>query len=235
MRVASDPGVKRARGFTIVELVTVIAIVGIVAALAWSNFSRQKPRANLMGAAVELESLLRNARQNAITRGIDTIVLVFPNAASPTANSVGGVGRFITVEDGAHTFFTGTPTNLSRFDPAIADGGTGFGAAVGALIGTFDLPAGITVGIGSTVQDLSATPYAGITVSDCSFCTGSGTSRRGAIAFDARGRARFYSPDANTPLAAQGASLAIQGTDAIGYRLLVITPATGGVRLFTNG
>lgn len=226
---------KRARGFGIVELVTVLAIVAIVATLAWSNFSRQKPRANLMGAAVELEAVLRNARQNAISRGIETVVLVFPNAASPGANSVGGVGRFVVVEDGAHTFFTATPTNLASFDPSRSDGGIGFGAAVGALIGTFDLPAGVTVGITGAVRDLSSTPYAGITVTDCSFCDGSGAARRGAIAFDARGRARFYGSGDNLPIDTQGASLSIQGADAIGYRLLIITPATGGVRLFTNG
>jgi len=93
------------RGFTLIEMMVTVAIIAIVAALAYGSIARQRPRANLMGTATELQALLRNARQNALSTSRDTVVLFLPQAA----NGEQGTGRVVVIEDATHTFFGVAP------------------------------------------------------------------------------------------------------------------------------
>ncbi len=214
---------KTPRGVTLIELAVVLAVMGVLATLAYSNLARQRPRANLASATVELHALLRNARQNALSTGRDTAVLVFPQQH----NDVGGTGSVVAYEDTAHTLFGGTPPNFASFDPHQL-------AAADNLLGKLDLPKGITVGLGGAAPPTLTAPYSGITAGACSFCAGSG-DLRGAVVFDPRGRASFHS-GTGAALDVFGGTVGLQGTpDVNGYRLLIITSATGSVRVVNDG
>jgi type II secretory pathway pseudopilin PulG len=215
--------VRTDRGATIIELIITVAVMVILTTVAYTSLARAKPRANLMGSATELEAVLRNARQNALSTGHDTVVMVFPN----NKNQQGGTGSVISWEDASHNFFGSTPPNFGTFDPAKP-------AAADNLLGKLDLPLGITFGFGGLAAPTLEAPYSGIATGACSFCA-TGGDGRGAVVFDPRGRARFYS-STGAELSVFGGTVALQGTPNVqGYRLLVISKPGGSVRVLDNG
>jgi Tfp pilus assembly protein PilE len=215
--------VRTERGATIIELIITITVMAILTTVAYTSLARARPRANLMGSATELEAVLRNARQNALSTGRDTVVMVFPK----NKNQQGGTGSVISWEDTSHTFFGATPPNFASFDPATP-------AAADSLLGKLDLPLGITFGFGGVAAPTLDAPYSGIATSACSFCA-TGGDGRGAVVFDARGRARFYSAP-GAELTVFGGTVALQGSPTVeGYRLLVISKPGGSVRVLDNG
>ena len=59
---------RDAAGFTLIEIMVVLAIIGVVIGLAVPFLARREPAANLAGASVELAAALRAARAEAIAR-----------------------------------------------------------------------------------------------------------------------------------------------------------------------
>lgn len=218
---------RRAHGFTLLEVVVTVAIVGILAALAAIGMQRFKPRANLSSSAAQLTALFNAARQNSLATGHDTVVMVFPQFQNPT----GGTGRVVLYEDGNYNFFSTTASpNFSAFDPA--DPTTV--AARGEVLETLDLPLNVTVGLGGIAAPTLAAPYNLIAAAACSFCA-SGGDGRGAVVFDPRGRAHFYTAS-GASLALWGGTVALQGPAGMaGYRMVIVTSATGSVRAINNG
>ena len=64
------------RGFTIFELLIVMAIMGVMATLFAPNFLRLVHRAKLTGTAQKLEVTLRSARQAAIRYNVQAVVRI---------------------------------------------------------------------------------------------------------------------------------------------------------------
>jgi len=62
--------------FTLVELVLVIAIIGIVSAVAWGSLRDQMPRYRLVKAANELAEDIAHLRMQAINANVETRFLV---------------------------------------------------------------------------------------------------------------------------------------------------------------
>lgn len=217
---------RRARGFTLVELAITVGIIAILAALAYNSMSRMRPRATLADASAEVTGLLYNARQNALATGHYTVVMVFPNQA----NQAGGSGRLVAYEDATFKFMT--TTGSPKFD----DWDASKGSPVDAwnLVGTVELPRGITVGLGGETAPTMSAPYDTVTVSACNFCKTSADGR-GAIVFDSRGRAQFFK-QCGPAEAVNAGTLSITGSPTIpGYRLFLITPSTGAVRPYATG
>jgi prepilin-type N-terminal cleavage/methylation domain-containing protein len=216
---------RRARGYTLIEMTLVVVILGILVMLGYPTLKRVRPRANLAGTAAELSALLSNARQNALATGNFTVVMVFPN----TANKAGGTGRVVVYQDPAFTFLSASAAD--NFGGWNASNDSQAGSS--ALIGSLNLPRGITIGFGDASAPTLDAPYA-ITAAGCNFCS-STSPRRGAIVFDARGRARFYSAN-DTRVNVSVATLALTSyPDSPGYRLILVAPATGSVRAHDAG
>lgn len=219
------------RGFTLVELAVVVAIVATLAILAWSNLWRLRPRAQLADASSELVALVHGARQHALATGNDVAVMFFPAFAAS-----GSQGRVVVYEDGNGDFFLDTGTvNFATYDPAALSRGSR-----STVVADYDLPRNVVIGpaTGAGPSAALVAPLAAIPVNvDCSFCA-TGGDRRGAIRFDSRGRAFFYS--ANTGIGQPaanvvGGSVSLAAPEVAGQRTLLVTAGTGSVTLHNQG
>jgi prepilin-type N-terminal cleavage/methylation domain-containing protein len=211
-------------GFTLTEMAVTMAIVVVLAMLGYSSLVRLRPRAKVADVTADLTGLIHNARQNALATGHYTIVMFFPQQA----NSVRGVGRVVAYEDTGYLFFSTAGPAHPNFNAW--DASSTAGVAAENLLGSIELPTGVTFGLGGVPAPTLAAPYSGATASKCNFCSSSG-DERGAIVFDSRGRARFYSAADSPPLSLLSGTVAVSGSpDVAGYSMLLISPTTGAVR-----
>lgn len=219
---------SKSSGFTIVELMVVVAIIAALAAAAWLNLGRHRPRAQLATAAQELQALLHGARLQALSSGHDVVVLVFPAFAGPG----GETGRVVILEDATFDFFVdGASPNFDDYDPAKPAHGPG-----GQVVATLDLPPGTMVGPSAGRSMTLPAPWGSVTTSSsCSFCAASG-DRRGAIRFDLRGRASFFSANGAPMETASGESLTVTSLPEVpGLRTLVVSASGGAIMAFNDG
>jgi prepilin-type N-terminal cleavage/methylation domain-containing protein len=210
-------------GFTLIEMMVTIAIIGAVMALGYSSLGRLRPKATLATTSTELSSILHGARMSAIASSHDVGVLFFP----ATSGQTGSLGRIIVYEDGNFDFFAGGTVKFSNYVPT-----SNVAGSLSQILTTFDLPAGVvfgpTAGMGSAAT-LPA-PLDGIDVRKaCSFCDTASVSR-GAIRFDSRGRATFYDA-AGQKTVNGGGSFSLTSTDAGGLKVFAVVASSGAVRL----
>jgi prepilin-type N-terminal cleavage/methylation domain-containing protein len=227
---------RRARGFTLIEMMVVVLIMAVLVGLAWSTTIRTKPRARLQSTTAELQATIQAARQRALGSGRDTVVLFYYSDVAATTGS----GRVVVYHDMAGGFVDGTaagglPT-FCTFDPR-----TMATAAPNDILGSMDLPGDVLIGAPLRTPTLPY-PYSrvGSVTTGCRFCTGSLTIAGvavhiGAIRFDPAGHASFYGTCGTAPLSdaafAQGAALSLTSADANESRVLVVT-TYGSVRAF---
>lgn len=227
--------VSSSRGVTLIEIMTVVGIIAILTAVTASSLTRSRPRANLTSITVTLQAALHAARQQALASGEEVAVMVFPGYSPAT----GVTGRVVIYQDGdASLFSASADVNFDDYDPAVEAHGPR-----SEIIGVIDLPDGIQVGPQTGLGTSAAlpAPWGGIPVTaDCTFCEGAGTDRRGAIVFDPRGRARFFSKT-GPALSVDGGSLSLvipalagaSGQNQI--RTVAVGSSTGAIRAFNNG
>ena len=221
------------RGFTLLELMITVAVVAVLSALAFDAMSRTRPRASFNGAAAELQSLVHEARMQALAQGLRVAVMVFPDHVD--GESKGRIVVYQDSDDPATSIFN--PAAALHFDNY--QPGTPATGGNGSVVTTLDLPRGVEVGpsVGLGRPNLPF-PYDGIpTGLACSFCNAAG-NHRGAIVFDGRGRATFRNAAA-TLVADPGGSLSIFAPDLVGNgstatSTLVVTAAGGTARMFHN-
>ncbi len=238
--VQSRTSAGPARGFTLLELTVVVAIGLTLTLLAYTSYSRSKPRANLASAAAELQGLIHQARQTALSTGNPVSVLVYPGY-SPDGRAR---GYLVVYQDACFDFFTGGSScgvAYRTFDPSRPVAGRN-GATTSAIVDTMSLPDGVSVGPanGMGTGAALAAPLSQIPVDvSCSFCGTTG----GAVQFDPAGRASFYSLSGATlsgPLPVRGGGSLSLGfdatvTDATGQRTLVILSGSGAVQTVSAG
>jgi general secretion pathway protein H len=81
-------------GFTLLEMVCVLAIVGLLAAVLLPTIPRQTSRPRLEGYAIETAALLKGDRNAAIRRGLEVTTEVNTQARSVRSGASGQTIRF---------------------------------------------------------------------------------------------------------------------------------------------
>jgi general secretion pathway protein H len=199
-------------GVTLIEMVVVIAIVGVLAGLSVAALNRLKSQPSFANEAAEVEAALRRARAEAFSRGLRTAFVIDTEGH-----------RWWTVE--APGGF-----DLSTFNP---------GAPAGLITsGAFSrvtplTPPATTFGPQSGYGKALAAPFARVPVLAseapnrpfCSFClTGGSLPGFGFVEFEAGGAPRFSGGPA-----AVGQQFTITGASDVGSRtrVFVIVAHTG--------
>jgi prepilin-type N-terminal cleavage/methylation domain-containing protein len=228
-----------ASGFTLVELAVVLLIIAVIAGLTVTSFTRAKPRADMKTAAGELQALLHQARETALSSGNPVYVLVYKGFTPGASGS--GIGYFIVYQDACAPvpdFMTGGGTcgvSFAAYNPAVLAAG---GSSV--IVDTMTLPNNLMVGPTTGMGVPLAAPLQNVAVNtDCSFCGSTG----GAVQFDASGQATFFSLAGGTVTAlganGGGGSLSLtynpDVTGVTGQMTLVIFSASGAVQVFGTG
>lgn len=190
------------RGFTLIEMMVVVGIVGILAALSVSTYIGIGRRAAPQNAAYDLSAALSRARARAVERSSNVYLVVFPQASR---NGTGaGQGAWVLYEDIRNSFSLAAVTTPG----AIVNSANGTVLARGwmedypAKNATLDLPAG---GSPAEANNKVDSPFPQETMANirsrlgatrgCAFCSGSGQSMRGAVLFTPEGGARFIRDD----------------------------------------
>jgi prepilin-type N-terminal cleavage/methylation domain-containing protein len=176
------------RGFTLVELAVVMAVIGLVAATVIGGIEALRKRAWFTGSVGELVTSLRMTRAEAFGRGVYTALVI---------DTVGGRWWAIEAPNGI---------NLSTFNPS----------APGTLITSGSLPNGTTFGPTAGYGLALPDPFAGIPVlpvqspnfNYCSFCnTAPPNQGFGEILFEPGGGVQFSGGPPGT-----GQQFTLQGT-----------------------
>lgn len=227
------------RGFTLIEMMIVLAIVGIVSALAVSSYQGIGVRMAPQNAAADLSSAFSKARARATEKNANVWMVVFPQAGH---DGVTGKGAWVIYEDLGLTFNITTATSPE----SIVDTGTSkvidrkFLDDYPGKNVQFNLP------LANTAADQNAigAPFAARTTSairgdfsstfGCAFCGGSGAAMRGAILFTSEGAARFYQADGTVAGVNPGVVVVTDSTASSRSFIFAVSRATSFVTVFQN-
>lgn len=102
----------RQRGFTLVELMTVVAIVGIIAAIAYPSYSNHVIKSNRTAAQAHLMDLAQREQQYLADNRAYASTVSALNMTTPTSVS-SKYSILIEVQDGPPPSFTITATPLT--------------------------------------------------------------------------------------------------------------------------
>lgn len=184
---------KKNRGYTVIEMLVTVAIIGIILALAAGSWGSIGDRGSVRNAANDFHSALLNARQRAIERQTDVWVVIYPYINRAGVNdSTNNSGAYFIVQDSKDLSFE--TYYKDTFNPP---GAIGPPAANGTLIEEVwlqDYPRKNARFLKNNIAGAYKAPFNTLTAAGCSFCDGPKT--RGAVVFSGDGFARFLKNNA---------------------------------------
>lgn len=205
-------------GFTLIEVMTALAVIGILAGLSAVALTRLKSRGNFASATGDFVATLRTARAEAFARGDNTVVVV-----DTLGTQCGGApGCWWAIEDvnGNFTlagFDGGVPAGDRLIYSATLPSGTSFGPSTGPgtslAMPYCGIPTGSSTlsGGGSTCTIVADGGTTNPNLNYCSFCDTSGpTNGMGMITFLASGGAVFSGGPATV-----GQQISLQNTSDV--------------------
>jgi prepilin-type N-terminal cleavage/methylation domain-containing protein len=228
---------RRAGGFTLLEVMIVVAIIGVLTALSVVTFDAVGKRGALQNAAFDLQSTMSVARTRAMSRGYPVWVVFFSSANRK--GQTGGAGAFMVVEDRASRFVK-SPAALYALElvpnaTSIRDELTGKVVESGEVSSVYfldDYSKKVRFGALKPGRvGLFGAPFSGLAVQTCSFCSSAGTLR-GAIGFYPDGGARFYDGSGD-PVSGTNHSLALSSVDGLKQQLFAISGPSGYMAAFS--
>ncbi|MBL05894.1 MAG: hypothetical protein CMJ99_09695 [Planctomycetes bacterium] len=140
-------------GFTLIELLVVLAIISLMAGLSASAFLEARRNYGLAASAGEIQSIIRRARNQSISNGTGSFVVVEPKARLVWAQSFETMGEWSFEEDGAGQEALPGFGGLRKVGGEYIDGRLGKGISFRGGSGyidcghqaSFDLRAGIVI------------------------------------------------------------------------------------------
>jgi prepilin-type N-terminal cleavage/methylation domain-containing protein len=127
------------QGFTILEVMTVVAIVGILAALAMPAVTSYKRKEDARGAATKVSSIVTDARTRAISSGRMTFLLMGEPTNGIAPFEPGQIAALVTDDNGDNVLTEDDPV-LPIYLPAGLNAAISMYGASGTPLATFSIP-----------------------------------------------------------------------------------------------
>jgi prepilin-type N-terminal cleavage/methylation domain-containing protein len=207
-------------GYTLIELMVVVAILGILVGLSLVAYDALGRRGALQNAAFDLQGVLSSARTRAASRGYPVWVVFRPTARRGALTD--GPGAFMVVEDRNNSFSRARHIPLAL--PLKVQG------PVSAVYFLEDYKRVRLEALTPGRTDLFGAPFSGLAVRACSFC--SGTTPSGAVVFYPDGGSRFVDGDGQF-VATMNQSLALSSLERQHQYLIAISGPSGYMASFT--
>jgi len=108
---------RRSSGFTLIEVMIVVAILGIIAAIAYPNYTQYVQRSRRDECAAQLVSFAAQLERGYSTTGQYSAPGTFPTCPADGGNATYTLNGALTVINAQNFTLTAVPTAIQASDP----------------------------------------------------------------------------------------------------------------------